>query len=79
MEQQEIMSKLTSIFREVFSDPNLELEGSMTAEDVEKWDSLSHMVMITTVEERFGIKFKLRDLNKLKKVEDLVTVIGSKL
>lgn len=51
----------------------------MTANDVAKWDSFSHMLMITAVEESFGIKFKLKDLNKMKQVGDLVQIIESKL
>ena len=51
----------------------------MTAADVENWDSLTHMLMITRVEEVFGIKFKLKELNKLKMVGDLISTIEVKL
>ncbi len=51
----------------------------MTAADVESWDSLTHMMMITKVEEVFGIRFKLRELNKLKNVGDLCQIIMDKL
>lgn len=79
MERNEIIEKLTPIFREVFSDNNIVLRDDMTADDVERWDSLSHMIMITTVEKDFGIKFKLKDLNKMKQVGDLISIIASKL
>ena len=79
MERNEIVEKLTAVFQEVFSDSSLVLNDDMTANDVEKWDSLTHMLMISTVEERFGVKFKLKELNKLKKVGDIVTVLSEKL
>lgn len=79
MERNEVIKKLTPIFREVFSDNSIELRDNMTADDVERWDSLSHMIMITTVEKEFGIKFKLKDLNKMKQVGDLISIIESKL
>lgn len=79
MERNELIEKLTLIFQDVFSDNNLVLEDDMTADDVKRWDSLSHMVMITTVEKEFGIKFKLKDLNKMKQVGDLISIIESKL
>lgn len=79
MERTEIVEKLTSIFREVFTDETLVLNDEMTANDVDKWDSMSHMIMINKVEETFSVKFKLRDLNKMKKVGDLVDIISSKL
>lgn len=78
MEHSVVIEKLTSIFREVFGDQNLVLNNDMTANDVASWDSLTHMLMITKVEEDFGIKFKLKELNKLKKVGDLIEVIESK-
>ena len=79
MECDEVITKLTSIFREVFNDNSIELRDDMTAADVENWDSLTHMLMITKVEDELGIKFKLKELNRLKKVGDLISIIESKL
>lgn len=78
MEYNEVIEKLTPIFREVFNDNSLELRDDMTANDVENWDSLTHMVMITKVEEVFDIKFKLKELNRLKMVGDLIRMIQMK-
>ena len=79
MNRNEITEKLTAIFHEVFNDNNIVLNDEMTAKDVENWDSLTHMLMITKVEEVFGIKFKLKELNKLKMVGDLINTIETKL
>ncbi len=74
-----MIAKLTPIFREVFSDNSIELRDDMTAADVENWDSLTHMLMITKVEEVFGVKFKLKELNKLKQVGDIVALVEEKI
>ena len=79
MEINEIKERLTRIFRDVFQEPTLVLNDQMSANDVDKWDSLSHMLMITAVEKEFGIKFKLKDLNKMKNVGNLIETIQSKL
>ena len=79
MDKKEIFEKLTSVFHEVFNDNTIVLRDDMTAADVENWDSLTHMLMITKVEEVFGIRFKLRELNKLKNVGDLSNTIAEKL
>ena len=79
MQRKEIIEKLTPIFREVYKDSSIELRDDMTAADVENWDSLTHMLMITKVEENFGIKFKLKELNRLKKVGDLINIVETKL
>ena len=78
MTKNEIIEKLTAIFHEVFNDNNIVLCDDMTANDVENWDSLTHMLMITKVEEVFGIKFKLKELNKLKQVGDIVSLLAEK-
>ena len=79
MERTEIVGKLTAIFHEIFNGNSIMLRDDMTASDVENWDSLTHMLMITKVEEVFGIKFKLKELNKLKMVGDLIGIIQSKI
>ena len=79
MERTEIIEKLNVIFREVFNDANFAVRDDMTAEDVETWDSLTNMLMISSVEKTFGIKIKLREINKLETVGNLIDLIGSKV
>lgn len=79
MNRSEITGKLTAIFHEVFNDSSIVLRDDMTAVDVDNWDSLTHMLMITRVEEEFGVKFKLKELNKLKMVGDLLNNLEAKL
>ena len=79
MENVEIVNKLTNIFRKVFNADLLVLTNELTANDVVQWDSLSHMLLITEIESSFSIKFKLKDLNKMRNVGDMVDIISSKL
>lgn len=78
MQKEEIIQKLTVIFHEIFEDNSIVLRDEMTSADIERWDSLTHMLMISKVEESFGIKFRLKELNKLKQVGDLIGTIESK-
>ena len=79
MERTEIINELTVVFRKIFSDQTLVLSDDMTANDVDNWDSLSHMLLISEIENYFSIKFKLRELNKLKNVGILIDFIDTKL
>jgi acyl carrier protein len=79
MERKEIVSKLTSVFRTIFNDNTLILSDELTANDVDNWDSLSHMILITEIEKSFSIKFKLKDLNKMRNVGDMIEIIMLKL
>jgi len=78
MERTEIVDKLTVIFRKVFNNDLLILTNELTANDVDQWDSLSHMILITEIENIFSIKFRLKDLNKMRNVGDMVDIIISK-
>lgn len=79
MKKEMIIGQLTTIFRNVFNDETILLNNEITAHDIGSWDSLSHMLMITEVENVFSIKFKLREINKLKNAGTLVELIESKL
>ena len=79
MEYEVALEKLTPIFRQVMNDPNLELKSEMTAEDVERWDSLSHMMLINAIQMQFGIRFKLSELNKIRSVGDFVNALINKV
>lgn len=69
---------LTDIFRRVFDEPALELHDAMTANDVEGWDSLNHVALISDVEMQFQIKFKLKELMNMDSVGDLLRLIKAK-
>jgi acyl carrier protein len=74
-----IVDELTTIFRTVFNDEAIVLTNDTTSGEIGSWDSLSHMLMIEAVEKKFSIKFKLREINKLKNVGALIQLIESKL
>jgi len=78
MEEDILTDKLTLIFRSVFNDDSIVLNDHTTASDIGSWDSLSHMLMITEVENAFSIKFSLREINKLKDVGTLIKLIETK-
>jgi acyl carrier protein len=75
----EILLKLSEVFREVFRDPTITATPEMTADDVEKWDSLTHIDMIVFVEETFGVRLPTRQVVNLENVGDLVGLIQTKL
>ncbi|NNL66449.1 MAG: acyl carrier protein [Myxococcales bacterium] len=71
MTRDEILTALGGIFREVFDDAAIEVRPDMTADDVDGWDSLTHIQLVTAVEEHFGVKFKLREIMKFNDVGDM--------
>lgn len=70
---------LTQIFRIVFDDASICITPDTTANDVDGWDSLSHVNLITTVEVKFNISFTRKELLKQRNVGDLIADIDRKL
>lgn len=79
MKREIIIQKATEVFRKVLNDSTLVLKDELTANEVDNWDSLSHMLIISEIEKLFNIKFKLKELNKMKNVGDLISMIDLKL
>ncbi len=70
---------LGDIFRMVFDDDSIEIRRDMTANDIDGWDSLSHVNLITTVEAKFNIRFSQKDLLTQRNIGDLIDDIERKL
>jgi acyl carrier protein len=70
---------LTEVFQKVFDDPTIQIRPEMTANDIDGWDSLSHVNLILAIEDRFNIQFTQKELRSHKKVGDLIQTIDNKL
>ena len=79
MERNEILEKLTPIFRTAFNDETIELSEDMTTDDFDNWDSVTQMLLVSMIEKEFNIVFKLREVGLLDSVEAFVDGIEGKL
>lgn len=75
MSREEVFSKVTEIFRDVFDDNTLVIGDDTNAEDIEDWDSLEHIALIVSMEKEFNLKFDIKKINKLENVGQMVDLI----
>lgn len=75
----EILEALNGIFRHVLKNESLNLTETTTAHDVDGWDSLTNMLLISEVEKTFGVRFNFREIVKMKNVGDLCAAIANKM
>ena len=75
----DVKERLTEVFRSTFGDDTLVIHPDMTADDVEAWDSVTHITLIYAIEDEFGVKFSSRDLESLGSVGDLVETIKRRM
>ena len=78
MDHASIKQEITDIFEEVMDLEDVALTDDTTANDIEEWDSLSHIRLIIAIERSFGIKFTNAEIESLKKFGDLVALVGRK-
>ena len=79
MERNEIFKRVEEIFREELEQEDLVLTDETTADDVDGWDSLSHVQLVAAMEEAFGIEFKSREILSWDNVGDLIDSIEKKV
>jgi acyl carrier protein len=78
MTSQGVLEKLQEVFDSVFVDP-VKVTRELTAKDVEEWDSVMHVSLVVAVEEAFGIKFRVGEVEATKHVGDFVDLILRRL
>ena len=78
MKKEEITGELKAVFQKVLEENDITITREMTAQDIEKWDSLRHIQLISEVERAFEIKFKLREVLSMKNVGELIDLIQAK-
>jgi len=79
MEKSDVLLTVQEIFRDILDNENIILSGETTADEVEEWDSLTHIQLIVAIEKKFKIKFTSKEILSWKNVGEMVDAICSKL
>ncbi len=79
MTDPELYAGLNEIFRQVLDNDSITLTPTMTAEDVDGWDSMNHIFIVVEIEKRFGIKFQAAEMEELKNVGELAALVREKV
>jgi acyl carrier protein len=74
----DVLTELNGVFRKVFGNGIPTITRMTMADDIEDWDSLTHMMLISAVEKKFSVKFSFNELPLLQNVGDLVDSIEEK-
>ena len=57
MNRTEILEKLNEVFHDVFDNNDIVVTEQTNANDIEEWDSLIHITLISAVEDEFDVSF----------------------
>ena len=78
MENEAILKKLNEVFGEVFDIDDVVVTRATVADDIEEWDSLEHINLISAVESTFKMKFKMKEVSTMKNVGEMVDIIAER-
>lgn len=78
MDKPQIFEKLNEIFQDVFDDDSVTVTEKTTADDIEDWDSLTHITLISAVEKAFKMRFKMGEVVTMKNVGEMVDIISQR-
>lgn len=79
MTRSEIFVTLNEIFRDVFDDDSIIVDETTTAADIDDWDSLTHINLLASVEDEFGIRFQMKDVVSMKNVGEMADLIEEQI
>jgi acyl carrier protein len=74
-----VFIRVQDIFRDIFDEHDMVIKDKTNSEDVEEWDSLNHINLVSAIEKEFKIKFTLVELITLKDVGAMVDLMLKKL
>lgn len=79
MDKTEILKSINAILCDIFNDPNLVVTENTSAQQIERWDSITHVNILMTVERSFGVRFSLGEIKKLRNVGEMVSLVHDKV
>ncbi len=70
-----VITKLRNIFREIFDDDALSIAPSTMCDDIEDWDSVAHVKLVLSVEKEFAVRLTTEEVSSIKSVAGFMDAI----
>jgi len=75
MTQSEMLPRIQRVFDNTFLE-QVHVTPELSADDVEEWDSLIHISLVLAIENEFGIRFRMGEVEATRNVGDLADLIA---
>ncbi len=79
MNNEQIFEKVNGMFRTIFKDDTILVTRETTAKDIAGWDSITHLDIITGMEEAFQVDITGFEVMNLNNVGDLLDLLAQKM
>lgn len=78
MSYEELVERLNEVFRDVFDDDSICVTPETTADDIDGWESLTHISLIDAVEKEFNMRFQMSEVSGMKNVGEMIDIIAQR-
>tara|TARA_B110000967_G_scaffold170739_1_gene180877 strand:+ start:2129 stop:2365 length:237 start_codon:yes stop_codon:yes gene_type:complete len=78
MNRTDVFNKVQEVFREVLEDEELIIKEDYNSEDIDDWDSLTHIMLVVEIEKTFNMRFLSSEISNWKDIGAMITSIESK-
>lgn len=75
MEYETVKARLQKVFHQVFDDDTIVIFDAMTTDDYDGWDSVSHIMLVLSVEREFGVRFTAAEIESIENVGAMIRLI----
>ncbi|MEY2763719.1 MAG: hypothetical protein RLZZ205_143 [Bacteroidota bacterium] len=79
MSDQDMIVRVDSVFRRVFKNDGISVQRETTAKDIAGWDSITHLDIISGIEEEFNVEITGFEVMNMSNVGDLYDLLTQKL
>lgn len=74
-----MLKEINDIFIDVLDNENIQITESTKADDIDEWDSLTHIQLIVAIEKHFKIKVSSAEIRDWKNVGEMMVSIAEKI
>lgn len=78
MDKNEVLKQVNTIFKDILDNELIIITETTKADDVEEWDSLTHIQLVVAIEKHFKIRFTSREIQNWKNVGEMIDCILTK-
>lgn len=78
MTREQVLAQLQTVFDDVFLEP-VRLTPELSASDVPEWDSLLHISLVVAVEQAFGVRFRVGEVEATGNVGEFADLISRRM
>ena len=79
MSEKNRLLELERIFQDELDDSNIKLSYESTTDDINEWDSLTHIMLVFAIEKYYEIKFNSNEIKNWVNIGEMIDSIEAKL